>query len=452
MDNVKILIVEDNEDLSFSLMKVLKKEGYAVMTAGTGEEGISIFRNELVDLVLLDLKLPKMGGIEVLQQMKEIDSDILVLMMTALTDAKPAIEAMKQGAYDYLMKPFELEELRLVIKKALETHDLKREVARLKRGHQSKYPDDVLYGESSSIKEVRELIHIVAETPRTSVLIQGESGTGKELVANAIHYSSRRSNQPFIKINCSAIPDNLLESELFGHEKGAFTDAKVMKKGLFELANGGTIFLDEISSMKLALQPKILRVIETQTFKRIGGVTDIKIDVRVVAATNTDLSELVKNQEFRDDLYYRLKVMEIYIPALRDRREDIPLLTKLFLEEYNKEFNRNVQKLHPQTEELLLAYSWPGNVRELKNVIERGVILCRQNVLVPEHLPIELHEGEESRPIPKVSMGNVSLQEMEKHHILDVLKSVKGNKSQAARILDISRSTLREKLKNYQLT
>jgi two-component system response regulator AtoC len=452
MDNVKILIVEDNEDLSFSLMKVLKKEGYAVMTAGTGEEGISIFRNELVDLVLLDLKLPKMGGIEVLQQMKEIDSDILVLMMTALTDAKPAIEAMKQGAYDYLMKPFELEELRLVIKKALETHDLKREVARLKRGHQSKYPDDVLYGESSSIKEVRELIHIVAETPRTSVLIQGESGTGKELVANAIHYSSRRSNQPFIKINCSAIPDNLLESELFGHEKGAFTDAKVMKKGLFELANGGTIFLDEISSMKLALQPKILRVIETQTFKRIGGVTDIKIDVRVVAATNTDLSELVKNQEFRDDLYYRLKVMEIYIPALRDRREDIPLLTKLFLEEYNKEFNRNVQKLHPQTEELLLAYSWPGNVRELKNVIERGVILCRQNVLVPEHLPIELHEGEEPRPIPKVSMGNVSLQEMEKHHILDVLKSVKGNKSQAARILDISRSTLREKLKNYQLT
>ena len=452
MDNVKILIVEDNEDLSFSLTKVLKKEGYTVMAAGTGEEGVSIFRNELVDLVLLDLKLPKMGGIEVLQQMKEIDSDILVLMMTALTDAKPAIEAMKQGAYDYLMKPFELEELRLVVKKALETHDLKREVARLKRGHQSKYPDDVLYGESKPIKEVRELIHIVAETPRTSVLIQGESGTGKELVANAIHYSSRRSNQPFIKINCSAIPDNLLESELFGHEKGAFTDAKVMKKGLFELANGGTIFLDEISSMKLALQPKILRVIETQTFKRIGGVTDIKIDVRVVAATNTDLNELVKNQEFRDDLYYRLKVMEIYIPALRDRREDILLLTKLFLEEYNKEFNRNVQKLHTKTEELLLAYSWPGNVRELKNVIERGVILCRQNVLVPEHLPIELHEGEELRPVPKVSMGNVSLQEMEKHHILDVLKSVNGNKSQAARILDISRSTLREKLKNYQLT
>ena len=452
MDNVKILIVEDNEDLSFSLTKVLKKEGYTVMAAGTGEEGISIFRNELVDLVLLDLKLPKIGGIEVLQQMKEIDSDILVLMMTALTDAKPAIEAMKQGAYDYLMKPFELEELRLVVKKALETHDLKREVARLKRGHQSKYPDDVLYGESKPIKEVRELIHIVAETPRTSVLIQGESGTGKELVANAIHYSSRRTNQPYIKINCSAIPDNLLESELFGHEKGAFTDAKVMKKGLFELANGGTIFLDEISSMKLALQPKILRVIETQTFKRIGGITDIKIDVRVVTATNTDLGELVKNQEFRDDLYYRLKVMEIYIPALRDRREDIFLLTKLFLEEYNKEFNRNVQKLHPKTEELLLAYSWPGNVRELKNVIERGVILCRQNVLVPEHLPIELHEGEESGPVPKVSMGNVSLQEMEKHHILEVLKSVNGNKSQAARILDISRSTLREKLKNYQLT
>lgn len=371
-------------------------------------------------------------------------------MMTALTDAKPAIEAMKKGAYDYLMKPFELDELKLVVKKALETHQLKREVARLKRGHESKYPDDTLYGESEAMKEVRNLIQIVSETPRTSVLIQGESGTGKELVANAIHYSSSRESQPFIKLNCSAIPDNLLESELFGHEKGAFTDAKTMKKGLFELANGGTIFLDEISSMKLNLQPKILRVIESQTFKRIGGITDIKVDIRVVTATNSDLGELVKNKDFRDDLYYRLKVMEITIPALRERREDIILFTKLFLQEFNKEFNRNVQKLAPETEDLLLAYPWPGNVRELKNVIERGVILCQDEILMPETLPIELRQGGEPMALPKVSMGKVSLQEMEKHHILEVLKLVNGNKSQAARILDISRSTLREKLKSYQ--
>ncbi len=451
MENEKILIIEDNDDLLFTISKVLKKEGYDIFTATTGEEGISLFQSELVDLVLLDLKLPKMGGIDVLIKMKEMDPDILILMMSALTDAKPAIEAMKKGAYDYLMKPFELDELKLVVKKALETHKLKREVARFKREHEHRYPNDAIYGESPSIKEVRDLIKIVAETPKTSVLIQGESGTGKELVANAIHYNGHRADKPFIKLNCSAIPDNLLESELFGHEKGAFTDAKTMKKGLFELSNGGTIFLDEISSMKLSLQPKILRVIESQTFRRIGGVSDIKIDVRVMAATNTDLNELVRKKEFRDDLFYRLKVMEIIIPPLRERREDILLLTKFFLQEYNKEFNRNVHKIDSKTAELLLSYPWPGNIRELKNVIERAVILCKDSVLLPEYLPLELRNGGEPIVTPKPSIGKVSLHEMEKHHILEILKLVNGNKSQAARILDISRSTLREKLKSYKI-
>ncbi len=451
MENEKILIIEDNDDLLFTISKVLKKEGYGVFASTTGEEGISILQRELIDLVLLDLKLPKIGGIDVLIRMKEMDPDILILMMSALTDAKPAIEAMKKGAYDYLMKPFELDELKLVVRKALETHKLKREVARLKREHEHHYPNDAIYGESPSVKEIRNLIKIVSETPKTSVLIQGESGTGKELVANAIHYNGHRADKPFIKLNCSAIPDNLLESELFGHEKGAFTDAKTMKKGLFELANGGTIFLDEISSMKLSLQPKILRVIESQTFKRIGGVTDIKIDVRVMAATNADLSELVQKKEFRDDLFYRLKVMEINIPPLRERREDILLLTKFFLQEYNKEFNREVHKLEPKTAELLLSYHWPGNIRELKNVIERAVILCKDNILSPEYLPLELHNGGEQSFTPKTALGKISLHEMEKHHILEILKLVNGNKSQAAKILDISRSTLREKLKNYKI-
>lgn len=451
MNSANILVIEDNEDLSFTISKVLQKEGFKPFTAKSGEEGLLLFRKEIVDLLLLDLKLPKMNGLEVLSRVKEMDPDLAVIMMTASTDVKPAIEAMKRGATDYLMKPFELDEMKLVVRKALEMHQLKIEVARLRRDHVKANPHDTLYGESPRIKEIRKLIQIVSETPRTSVLIQGESGTGKELVSNAIHTASNRAGKPYIKINCSAIPDNLLESELFGHEKGAFTDAKLMKKGLFELANGGTIFLDEISSMKLGLQPKILRVLETQTFRRIGGIGDIKIDIRVIAASNTDLGELVKLKEFRDDLYYRLKVMEIDLPPLRDRKEDIMLLAKLFLQEFNKEFNKRVQKFHVKTEELLMAYHWPGNVRELKNVIERAVILTQDDTLHPDHLPIELKEEKRAFMPERAAMGRMSLEEMEKMHIDQVLQSVKGNKSQAAKILNISRSTLREKLKAYQI-
>ena len=454
MNQPRILIIEDNDDLAFTLSKVLKKEGVTVSSVKSAEEGITTFQKELVDLVLLDLKLPKMGGMAALEHFKELDPETVVIMMTATTDVKPAIEAMKKGAFDYLLKPFELEEMKLVVHKALEMNQLKREVARLKWEHKDKHPYDLIYGESKSIQEIRRLIQIIAETPKTSVLIQGESGTGKELVANAIHYTSNRASKPFIKINCSAIPDNLLESELFGHEKGAFTDAKTMKKGLFEMANGGTIFLDEISSMKLSLQPKLLRVLETQGFRRIGGTSDIKIDIRVLAASNSNLGDLVKSREFRDDLYYRLKVMEIILPPLRERSGDIPLLAKLFLEEYNREIKRHVQRFDPRTEEHLIRYAWPGNVRELKNVIERAVILCQGIALTPEYLPFELREkpASESGLTARANLGSVSLQEMEKVHIVEVLGAVDGNKSKAAKILQISRSTLREKLKTYQIS
>jgi DNA-binding NtrC family response regulator len=449
MNHSKVLVVEDHEDLIFTLKSVLKKEGYTVFTADNGEDAVKIIHNELIDLVLLDLKIPKLSGLEVLQKIKEYDPEVIIIMMTATKDARPAIEALKMGAYDYLMKPFELDELRQLLRNALETHQLRREVARLKLTQDGSKPIQAIYGESEGIKKVRQLIQIVAETPRTSILIQGESGTGKELVANAVYECSARSIQPFVKLNCAAIPENLLESELFGHEKGAFTDAKAMKKGLFELADGGTLFLDEISSMRLNLQPKILRVIENQTFRRIGGTSDIKIDVRVIAATNTDLAEMVRNKEFRDDLYYRLKVMEIILPPLRERPEDILLLSKLFLEQFNREFHRNIHRLGSETEELLLGYAWPGNVRELKNVMERGVILCQENILKPDHLPIELKK--ETEPAASNDfLGKISLGEMEKRHILEVLKRVDGNKSQAAKVLDISRSTLREKLKLYE--
>jgi two-component system response regulator AtoC len=452
MIHAKILIIEDNEDLAFTLSNVLKKEGYQVIHVGDGESGLDKLQKELFDLVLLDLKLPRMNGLEVLSQIKQLDEDILVIMMTASTDAKPAIEALKKGAYDYIMKPFELDEMKKLTRNALENYELKREIMRLRRQNARVDPAGNLLGNSPAMQKVRELIQIVAETPRTSILIQGDSGTGKELVANAIHYSSARKEGPFVKINCSAIPENLLESELFGHEKGAFTDARNQKKGLFELADGGTIFLDEIPSMKLTLQPKLLRVIETQTFRRVGGLSDIEINVRVVTATNTNLGELVKNKEFRDDLYYRLKVMEISLPPLAQRGDDILLIAKVFLEEFNKEFNRHVSKLAEETEALILSYPWPGNVRELKNVIERGVILCKSDTLLPEHLPHELLNAGEIRPEAHVFLGRVTLQEMEKHHIQEVLRSANGNKSQAANILNISRSTLREKLKSYDLS
>jgi len=449
-----ILIIEDNRDMCLTLADVLRKKGHEVITAFSGEEGLDLLNKRLIDLVLLDIKLPEMDGIKVLEKIKEKDPDMLVIMITALTDVQPAIDAMKSGAYDYLMKPFELDELRLVVEKALETQRLKREVARLRQQQLDQFPGNEIFGNSPKIQEVKRLIKIVSETPRTSVLIQGESGTGKELVANAIHNLSSRREKPLVKINCSAIPDNLLESELFGHEKGAFTDAKTMKKGLFELANGGTIFLDEISNLKLNLQPKLLRILENQTFKRIGGTSDITIDVRVITATNADLEECVRQGTFREDLYYRLKVMVIDLPPLRERQEDIIPLAKLFIDRNNKEFNKRIKGLSPEAEDLLLRYSWPGNVRELKNVIERAVILCQEEVILPEHFPRELQADKEQRTRRKALSfpTNLSLEEMERIHILNVLNQNKGNKSRTARILKISRSTLREKLKAYGIS
>jgi len=458
VNKATMLIVEDNADLCQTLAEIFRKNGHKVHTALSGAEAQRILKAELIDLVLLDLRLPDMSGIKVLEFVKEVDPDIMVIMITAVAnDPRPAVEAMKAGAYDYLTKPFELDEVKLVVAKALETAGLKREISRLKQQQHGKFPDEELFGNSQVMQEVKNLIKIVSETPRTSVLIQGESGTGKELVANSIHKWSARGDKPFVPINCSAIPENLLESELFGHEKGAFTDAKGLKKGMFELANMGTIFLDEMASLRLSLQPKILRVLETQTFRRIGGTVDIQIDVRVIAATNRDLQVMVQQSEFREDLYYRLKVMVISLPPLRERTEDILPLAAIFIEKNNKEFNKNIVGLSEETQALLLKYRWPGNVRELKNVIERAVILCQGGFLLPEHLPLELRSEKNAGavfPPANSSNGNLatadlSLDEMEKRHIQAVLLQHNGNKSKTSRALDISRSTLREKMKLY---
>ncbi|OQX95802.1 hypothetical protein B6I21_03520 [candidate division KSB1 bacterium 4572_119] len=455
----RILIVDDEEDLTLGYSKCLSKVGYEVKTAGSGEEALELLREEIFDLVFLDIRLPKMDGLQVLKKALEIDPDLIVVMMTAHGSVQSAVESMQIGAHHYLMKGFDHEELRVVAKKSLQYNKLKREVYQLKLQDRRRYPDTAIFGSSAKIKKVKDLIKVVAKTPKTSVLIQGESGTGKELVAWAVHnWSSRRENS-MIPINCSAIPEALMESELFGFEKGAFTDAKAMKKGVFEMAHGGTIFLDEISSMNPALQPKLLRAIETQSFRRIGGISDIKVDVRIIAATNRNLLDCVKEGTFREDLYYRLKVMEINLPPLKERIEDIIPMAKLFIDLNNKEFSKEIKGISDEAQQMLVSYNWPGNVRELKNVIERASILCLGEIIEAEHLAVELEDAPrrdvppeqktEVSPAEEESENAVSLQDIEKIHIIKTLNSVNGNKSKAARMLEISRSTLREKLKQY---
>lgn len=446
-----ILIVDDDDTIRETLKDVLKRKGYEVYTEASGQGVLSIIRKITIDIMLLDMILPDIDGLELLKRIKEIDSDILVIIMTAFSDIKTAVSAMKLGAYHYINKPFELEEINLLIEKGLETQSLINEVRRLKRQHREG-ENNFIYGKSPQIQYIKELIGMVSKTNKTSVLILGESGTGKELVANAIHFNSNRRNKPLMKINCSAIPDALLESELFGYEKGAFTDAKVTKKGLFELANGGTIFLDEIGDMKPFLQSKILRVIENQSFMRVGGEREIKVDVRVIAATNRDLESLVREGLFRKDLYYRLKVIVIEVPPLRERGEDILLLSNIFIEENIKEFGKKIKGFSEDAKKLIMQYQWPGNVRELKNVIERAMILTDQEYITPKYLPLELRTNEfkKKSEISDVS-EDMSLANMEKNHLLRVLEKLNWNKSKAAKALGISRATLRMKIRRYNI-
>ena len=452
-----ILIVDDDEVMQETLSDVLRKRGYEIFSVGSGNETLAVIRKSVIDLVLLDMRLPDGDGLEVLNRIKELDTEILVIIMTAYSDVQTAVTAMKSGAYHYINKPFELEELKLLIEKGLETKSLINEVRRLHRQQKEEFKNCRIYGVSPQIQYVKELIGMISKTHKTSVLVQGESGTGKELATNAIHYSSKRSSKPLMKINCSAIPDSLLESELFGYEKGAFTDAKNTKKGLFELADGGTVFLDEIGDMKPYLQSKILRVLENQTFMRVGGEREIKVDIRIIAATNKDLEALVKEGSFRKDLYYRLKVMVVEMPPLRERREDILLLSNLFVEENNREYGKNAKGFSEEAKELLAQYHWPGNVRELRNVVERAMILTDQELMTPKQLPFELVQNEscdQGNTTPELfeTLKEMSLEHVEKMHLSKVLKKLEWNKSKASRVLGISRATLRTKIRRYSLS
>jgi two-component system response regulator AtoC len=452
-----ILIVDDDEVMQQTLSDVLKKKGYEVFSVSAGNGALSIVKKNIIDLVLLDMRLPDVDGIEVLKKVKELDTEILVIMMTAYSDVQTAVSAMKSGAYHYINKPFELEELKLLIEKGLETKSLINEVRRLHRQQKEEFQNSHIHGVSPQIQYVKELIGMISKTHKTSVLIQGESGTGKELAANAIHYNSKRGSRPLMKINCSAIPDSLLESELFGYEKGAFTDAKNTKKGLFELADGGTVFLDEIGDMKPFLQSKILRVLENQTFMRVGGERELKVDVRIIAATNKNLEGLVREGLFRKDLYYRLKVMVIEMPPLRDRVEDILMLSNLFIEENNREHNKSIRGFNEEAKKLLTQYHWPGNVRELRNVIERAMILTDQDFITHKQLPFELKQTAGSdRTMSALEVSEItdemSLDNVEKIHLSKVLKSLEWNKSKASKVLGISRATLRAKIRKYSLS
>jgi len=451
----KILVIDDEKLIRWTLQDVLGREGYEVITAESGEVGLKLMEEELPDLVLLDLRLPRMDGMEVLERIKKIEPEALVIILTAHGTVESAVEAMKKGAYDYLNKPFELAETRLIIKKALETLQLKKEVARLRREQRERFGLDDIIGVSEAMQAILEMVKRIAKSDATTVLIHGESGTGKELLAKAIHYQSSRADRPFMAINCTALPETLVESELFGHEKGAFTDAKYTKKGLLELANGGTVLLDEIGDMKPSTQAKLLRVIEEKNFKRVGGTKDIHVDVRIIATTNRDLSNQIKEGTFREDLYYRLKVFPVYIPPLRGRPEDILPLTKYFVDRYNREFRRNVTRISPEAEALLLNYSWPGNVRELRNAIERAMILGKGDEISPTDLLLEVHgqpaKGQEMAEGIDLPPDGVSLEDVEHRLIKQALQAARGNQTRAAKLLGLSRDALRYRMKKFGL-
>jgi len=451
----RILIVDDEESFRSMLTVILKKEGYEVESAANGEEGLQRLSASDFDHVLCDIRMPQMDGLEFLEESKKAGAEVPIIMMSAYGTVDTAIEAMKLGAYDYISKPFKPDEIILTLKKAEERERLRRENELLKKEVKKEYRFENIVSKNQKMTKIFETIQKVAPY-KSTVLITGESGTGKELVAKAIHYNSDRAKRLFVPVNCGAIPENLLESELFGHVKGAFTDAIRTKKGLFEEADGGTIFLDEIGELPAQLQVKLLRVLQDGQIRRVGDSKSIQIDVRVIAATAKNLSDEVREGRFRDDLFYRLNVLHLSIPPLRERKEDIPLLVQHFINKYNQMLNKQIQEISPKALESLMNYKWSGNVRELENTIERAVVLCDGQRIEFENLPsqirdfkneiIPLQVAEEEYSIKK------AMRQLEIGLIQKALKKTKGNHTQAARLLEISHRALLYKIKDYGIT
>jgi two-component system response regulator AtoC len=467
----KIMIVDDERLVRWSLRQKCEEWGYHVIEADSGIPALKLAQHESPDLVLLDVRMPDLTGIEVLDQLKKSGDARAVIMITADPQLDDVKAALKLGAYDFVGKPVDFDELHVTIKNALEATSLRTEVQTLRSEVRRAAGYDSIVSVSSKMIELMSFVRKVASSEATTILIQGESGTGKDLIAKAIHYESSRQQKPFVAINCSAIPETLMEAELFGHEKGAFTDAKQMKKGLFEAADGGTLFLDEIGELSPLLQAKLLRVLEDQVIRRVGGIKDMQVDVRVIAASNRDLEKAVREHEFRQDLYYRLAIIAIFIPPLRDRRDDIIPLVDFFIGRYNRSFKKSIRGITDETRRLILAHNWPGNVRELKNTIERGMILEDTPLLRPLYLPFSVGESggrtvfertssadggqtlPNGRMLPRLYIpeGGTSLEEVEHHMVELAMRQANGNQTHAAKLLDISRDALRYKLKKFGL-
>jgi DNA-binding NtrC family response regulator len=455
----------------WSLRQKCEEWGYRVIEADSGEPALKLAQHESPDLVLLDVRMPDLTGIEVLDQLKKSGDARAVIMITADPQLDDVKAALKLGAYDFVGKPVDFDELHVTIKNALEATTLRAEVRTLRGEVRRDAGYNSVVSASPKMTELMNFVRKVASSEATTILIQGESGTGKDLIAKAIHYESSRHEKPFVAINCSAIPETLMEAELFGHEKGAFTDAKQMKKGLFEAADGGTLFLDEIGELSPLLQAKLLRVLEDQVIRRVGGIRDMQVDVRVIAASNRDLEKAVRDGQFRQDLYYRLAIIAIFIPPLRDRKEDILPLVDFFIDRYNRRFKKSIRGITDETRRLIVSHNWPGNVRELKNTIERGMILEDEPFLRPVYLPFSVGESggrtvfertspadggqtlPNGRALPRLYIpeGGTSLEEVEHHMVEIAMRQANGNQTHAAKLLDISRDALRYKLKKFGL-
>jgi len=471
MKQLKILIIEDEKLIRWSLEKHLTSKGYVVFSSETGEEGIKLFETNQPDVVFVDNKLPKMQGLDVILKLRSLDDEVVIVFMTAYGSIETAVNAMKSGAAEYINKPFAFEEIDVILDGIKKQININKEIQALKRQQKDIVTFDHILGETLQFKQIIQLSKKIARTETTTILLLGESGTGKDMLAYAIHNESGRSKKPFITINCSSLPETLLESELFGHEKGAFTDARQLKKGLFEIAEGGTVFLDEIGEINQATQIKLLGVLENRVVRRLGGTVNIPVDIRIIAATNKDLKKAVGEKIFREDLYYRLKVFQLTLPPLRERKEDIPILAEYFIKFYNQQFQKNITKINDSVIHLLMEYSWPGNIRELRNVMERAVILETMTILQPDSLPGEIVSlSEDFSSYEAISNDHSKLQEnfqlpfdinfppdgmslydIEKQIIKQALLQTDNNQTRSSKLLGISRDTLRYKLKKYNL-
>ncbi len=450
MENkLKILVVDDEVNLLKTLSDILRKNGYGVSVARNARAALETLGKDRFDIALIDVRMPRVDGVELLERIKEKHQGLEVIVMTAYGTIETAIRSTKLGAYAYMLKPLDIDEMLLNIQKIIKLKTLRKEAQFLQWQLMEEHGDKNIIGDSQSIRQVVKTIKKVS-TSDSTVLTIGESGTGKEMVSDAIHYSSRRYAKPYVKINCAAFPENLLESELFGYEKGAFTGADKQKIGKFEVADGGTLFLDEIGDMPLAMQAKLLRVLEKGEFERLGGNKVIKVDVRFVAATNQNLELMLKEKRFRIDLFYRLNTVIINIPSLLERKEDIPLLIDHFIEKFSTEMNKRAPRVADAAMELIMLYPWPGNVRELANAIERATIFCEDGVIKPADLPPNVREGHVELPTVGTS-GERTLEALEKRYITDMLRLTRGNKNEAARILGIHRETLYKKIKKFNI-